>query len=285
MPTLSFLLKCAENFLRQRGIAQARSEAEWILAHLLHCRRCDLHAHLGKKMERAVLSSFISFIRRRGHREPLQYILGESDFYNISLRNDRRALIPRPETEELLEWIVTTWKNQPPKRILDLGTGSGAIGIALAKAFFKSEVIAIDIDSDALDLAMENAERNHVHNIAFVQSHWFENVCGCFDLIVANPPYLTATEIQNADPEVRDYEPIKALYAEQEGMADLLQILKTAPKFLNPSASLIMEMGLEHGNLLKTEALRLGFHSVQIRRDLSDRPRFFVASDYDTLGL
>jgi release factor glutamine methyltransferase len=283
MPTLSFLLKCAESFLRHGGLLQARSEAEWILAHLLHCHRCDLYAHLKENVGRSTLVPFLSLVRRRGNREPLQYILEKSDFYNISLRNDRRALIPRPETEELVEWIVHTWKNWPPIRILDLGTGSGAIGIALAKAFPQSKVMAIDIDTAALELATENAKRNRIRNITFVRSHWFENVHECFDLIVANPPYLTATEIQNADPEVRNYEPIGALYAKQEGSAALLQILRTAEKFLKPSASLVMEMGLGHGNLLKTEALRLGFRSIQIRHDLSNRPRFFMASDRNSL--
>jgi release factor glutamine methyltransferase len=284
MPTVSFLLKRAENFLRDREISQARLEAEWILAHLLHCRRCDLYGHLEEKLDPSILFPFISLVRRRGQREPLQYILEKSDFYNVSLRNDKRALIPRPETEELVEWIVKTWKDRPPGRILDLGTGSGAIGIALAKAFQKSEILAIDIDPDALELAKENAKENQISNISFIQSNWFGHVEGSFDLIVANPPYLTAAEIQNADPEVRDCEPVKALYAEQEGIADLLQILRTAQKFLNPSAALVMEMGLEHGNLLKTEALRLRFRSVQIRHDFSNRPRFFIASNNNTLS-
>jgi release factor glutamine methyltransferase len=277
MPTVSFLLKRAESFLKSRKIPQACPDAEWILAHLLHCRRCNLHVCLREKVDRSILSPFLSLVRRRGNREPLQYILGESDFYNVSLRIDSRALIPRPETEELVEWIANTWKDRSPICILDLGTGSGAIGIALAKAFPKSEVMAVDIDPDVLELAQENALGSQIANISFIRSDWFENVRGCFDLIIANPPYLSSEEWESAEPEVRNYEPRRALYAEQEGIADLLQILRAAKKFLKPSASLVMEMGIQHGDLLKAEALKLGFFPVWVRRDLFGRPRFLIA--------
>jgi release factor glutamine methyltransferase len=277
MPMVSSLLKRAENFLESRKIPQARPDAEWILAHLLHCRRCDLRVCLREKVDRSILSPFLSLVRRRGNHEPLQYILGESDFYNVSLRIDSRALIPRPETEELVEWLANTWKERSPGCILDLGTGSGAIGIALAKAFPKSEVMAVDIDADALELAQENALGNQIANISFVQSDWFENVRGCFDLIVANPPYLSSEEWESAEPEVRNYEPVRALCSGMEGAADLLAILRSAKLFMTSGATLALEIGIGYGDLLKAEALKLGFFPVWVRRDLFGCPRFLIA--------
>ncbi|MDR0445158.1 MAG: peptide chain release factor N(5)-glutamine methyltransferase [Puniceicoccales bacterium] len=279
MPTVLVLLDQAMHFLQHRQVQQPRSDAEWILADVLGCRRCDLYTLLEKSVDQVAVSEFRTLVGRRGRREPLQYILEVSDFYNVSLRNDGRALIPRPETEELVEFIVDVWKKKAPShvRILDLGTGSGAIGIALAKALPESEVMAIDIDSNALKLALENAESNCVSNISFRLSDWFENVEGCFDLVVANPPYLTQEEVRGAEPEVRDYEPIGALCSDQGGIADLLKILRQAWVFMTSGASLILEMGSNHGNLLKEEALKLGFCPVQIRRDVSGRPRFLIA--------
>ncbi|MDR2377247.1 MAG: peptide chain release factor N(5)-glutamine methyltransferase [Puniceicoccales bacterium] len=276
--TLSFLLERAVRFLQGRGVGFARAEAEHLLTHVLGCRRCELPLRRGERVERALLTEFLPLLRRRGRREPLAYVLGESDFHELSLRCDRRALIPRPETEELVEWLLGRWEKNPPARVLDLGTGSGAIGLALARAFPRSCVMAVDLDPAALDLARENAERNRVDNIRFVRSDWFEKIQGRFDLMVANPPYLTAEELESAEPEVRDYEPRKALGAAEEGLAELLRILRSAKNFMTPSAWLVMEMGIAHGEVLKREAESLGFGSVHIRRDLSGRPRFFLAS-------
>ncbi|MDR3143315.1 MAG: peptide chain release factor N(5)-glutamine methyltransferase [Puniceicoccales bacterium] len=276
--TLSSLLDRAVRFLQGRGVAAARVEVECLLAHVLDCRRCELHLRLREKVERALLAEFLPLLRRRGRREPLAYILEESDFHELSLRCDRRALIPRPETEELVEWLLDRWEKNPPAHVLDLGTGSGAIGLALAKAFPSSRVTAVDIDPEALLLAKENAESNRVSNIHFVRSDWFEKIRGRFDLIVANPPYLTAEELESAEPEVRDYEPRRALGAAEEGRAELLRILRNARDFMTPSAWLVMEMGIAHGELLKGEAENLGFSTVRIRHDLSGRPRFFLTS-------
>jgi release factor glutamine methyltransferase len=277
MPTVLALLEQATHFFQHRKVQPPRSDAEWILAYALGCRRCDLYVRLRENVDRAVVSKFYALIYRRGKREPLQYILEKSDFYNVSLRNDKRALVPRPETEELVEFIVDVWKRNTPARILDLGTGSGAVGIALAKAFPGSEVMAIDIDSNALELALENAESNRVSNISFRLSDWFENVEGRFDLIVANPPYLTRKEIQGAEPEVRDHEPVGALCSAQGGVADLLKILGQAKLFMASNALLVLEMGITHGGLLKEKALKWGFYPVRIRRDVFGHPRFLIA--------
>jgi len=275
--TLAFLFQRAEKFLRHRGIAPARAEAGWLLAHVLGCRRWELPLRLREPVGRKLLAEFLPLLRRRGGREPLQYILKRSEFYNVSLRSDRRVLIPRPETEELVEWLVREWQKRPPASILDLGTGSGAIGIALAKVFSQSRVTAVDIEPPALELAKENARENRVTNITFLRSDWFEGVSGRFDRIVANPPYLSAEELESAGPEVRDHEPQRALLAAEEGRAELLKILRAARDFMEPAAWLVLEMGIAHGNSLKAEAQKLGFGFTRVRHDLSGRPRFFIA--------
>ncbi|MDR0728194.1 MAG: peptide chain release factor N(5)-glutamine methyltransferase [Puniceicoccales bacterium] len=276
--TLSSLLERAVRFLQGRGVGSARAEAEHLLAHIRGCRRYELPLRREERVERVWLAEFLPLLRRRGRREPLAYVLGKADFHELSLRCDRRALIPRPETEELVEGLLGRWEKNPPDRVLDLGTGSGAIGLALARAFPKSRVTAVDLDPDALDLARENAKRNRVDNVRFVRSDWFEKVRGRFDLIVANPPYLTAEELESAEPEVRDYEPRRALGAAEEGRAELFRILRSAGDFMSPPAWLVMEMGIAHGEVLRQEAENLGFTDVRIRRDLSGRPRFFLAS-------
>ena len=270
-------LNRASAFLAERGIQQARLDSEWLFAEVLNCKRLDLYLQFERPLDETVLSRLRPLFKRRAQREPLQYILGWTDFCGLTLQTDRRALIPRPETEELIECITQSLPD-PPQTILDLGTGSGALAIALTQHYPEAQTTAIDHSSEALALARGNATALGVANrITFRQSDWFKAVRGRFDLIVANPPYLSEREFASTQPEVRDYEPQLALVAEQKGLAALEQILCQAPAYLGSEGCLALETGIDHHNALKNMAERTGYSNWHSLQDLSRRDRFFLA--------
>jgi release factor glutamine methyltransferase len=219
------------------------------------------------------------FVRRRGRREPLQHILGEMEFRGLRLRTDRRALIPRPETELLVELVAARFTGRPG-RILDLGTGGGAIALALATAFPDAAVTAVDVSEEALALAAENAAANGMGGrVTFVRADWFDGVPGgeAFDLIVANPPYLSEEETAQAAPEVRDFEPAHALTSGEGGLADLRAIVLGSLPHLTPGGFLALETGIGHHAQLGELARLSGFARLESLQDLTGRDRFFIA--------
>jgi release factor glutamine methyltransferase len=218
-------------------------------------------------------------VKRRASREPLQYIIGKTEFYGLTLKVDPRALIPRHETEELIELIVERL-GAPPKRILDLGTGSGAIALALASRYSDAEVTATDQSEDAITLAKENAlALNLSSRVTFIKGNWFEPLDegARFDLIVSNPPYLTETEVQSAEPEVIDHEPYSALASGQEGLDDLGLLFKSVPNHLAEGGLLALETGIGQADAIKAMALEVSLLGQSVE-DLSGRLRFFFAS-------
>jgi release factor glutamine methyltransferase len=218
-------------------------------------------------------------VRRRAQREPIQYILGETEWFGLRLKTDRRALIPRPETERLAE-LVTELVTVPPARILDLGTGSGALALGLAKHWPEAKMTAVDRNLESLALARENAAALALaERITFVESDWFGAlpVGEPFDLIVANPPYLTDAETALAEPEVREHEPRGALMADDAGRADLDKIIADAPAHLVPGGLLALETGIaQHAELL-TRCGAAGFSRSESKPDLTGRDRFVFA--------
>ncbi|MDR2720770.1 MAG: peptide chain release factor N(5)-glutamine methyltransferase, partial [Puniceicoccales bacterium] len=245
MSTLIDILKKTEEFLRQKDISNSRFEAECILAKALRCQRIDLYLKHAAKLSDGQLVDVRALLIRRVNREPLQYILGEWPFQDVVLNVDSRVLIPRPETEELVELLIgkfSMYKNVNLS-ILDLGTGSGAIALTLAKYFRRSRVLASDYSLDALSLARENAALNSIHSVTFVQSDWYTNIVGVFDLIISNPPYLSEKEWEQTQPEIRNFEPKSALCAKDEGKADLLKIIDQSAQFLKANGILALEIG------------------------------------------
>lgn len=276
MQTLIEILKKTENYFCDKGIENPRLNAELIIARALGMKRLELYLSFDRPLTASELDLLRPLVKRRASREPIQYIEGYSDFLDIRLKVDRRCLIPRPETEELIEWIKDS---QPvePKRILDLGTGSGAIAISLAKIYQNASILAVDKNRESLELAKENAILNNLSDrIEFRLSDWFNSVEGSFDLVVSNPPYLTEQEWQEACPEVKDFEPKMALTSEDEGFADISNILRLAPAYMSTNAGIYIESGIKHThqfkNLDNTE-LKL----AECRNDLSGRQRFFRA--------
>ena len=270
---LEILNKC-EAFFAKKGVPNAKLDAQILLAKAMKCKRLDLFLRFEDPLTESVLSQFREDVRRRAKREPLQHILGSVDFFGLKLKCDARALIPRSETEELCELLAERFPKDSNLRILDLGTGSGAIILALKNAFKNSECHACDKSAKALELARENANLCGL-NVDFFESSWFENAEGTFDLIVSNPPYLTEREIEQAQAEVKNFDPPCALFSPDEGLRDLREIIKLAPKFLREGGLLALECGLEQARILQSE-FSGNWKNSEVLKDLSGRERFLI---------
>ena len=279
MLSLLEVIQKTADFLSKKTLESPRLNAELLIGHALGLKRMQLYLQFERMLSESELESIRPLVKRRGLREPLQYILGETEWSGLRLKVDRRALIPRPETEMLIE-LLLSFMEKPPSTILDMGTGSGVIALALAKRFANAKVFAIDQSKEALELAKDNAKALCVADqVHFFRSNWFEAVpSGAgFDAIVSNPPYLTQTEIEAAEPEVKAHEPISALVSDEAGMADLNKIISGAPTFLNAGGLLALETGIDQHQMLRTKLLAAGFGRIESRQDLTGRDRFMFA--------
>ncbi len=279
MPMLTILevLEKSTAFLRKWGVTDARLSAEWILAQNLGLKRLDLFLQFERPLPEMDLAKIRVDIKRRANREPLQHLLGWIDFFGLKLSSDKRALIPRPETEYLVELLHDKFLDREPGRILDLGTGSGAILLALLNTFPESSGIGVDLSPEALDLARENGEQTGLADRAtFLQSNWFDAVEGTFQLIVANPPYLTAEEMESAEPEVSRYEPELALFGGNDGLDALSAIVQESPGYLEDGSLLALETGLGQHDRLREKAKEAGFSGMESMLDLSRRERYLM---------
>lgn len=279
--TVLDVVRKSADFLERKQVESARLNAEWLIAHVLGIGRMELYLQFDRPLQDPELGKMRECVARRGKREPLQYIIGQTEFHNITIKCDHRALIPRPETEQLVEQIMDLGPELDEEiRILDLGTGTGALGLALAMHFPRSQVIAVDASADALELSKENALHCGLQNrVEFVQSDWFAQIndLGPFDLIVANPPYLTERELADAESEVKDFEPTTALVADNEGLADLLVIIEGAYYHLIESGTLWLETGIDQHPALLDACNQNGYSESEGINDWSGRPRFIRA--------
>lgn len=274
--TVREALLWAARQLQQHGIESARWEAELITAHLLGVARDEIYLHPNRVLTTSARSKLESLVARRCRGEPLQYLLGYTEFFGCRLRVTPAVLIPRPETEELVELLVLSSKEgHVPQRVLDLGTGSGAIAIALARAWPKSSFVAVDISAEALALARENAIQNRVdERICFLQSDWFSNVRGEFDLIVSNPPYVRTGYLQHAPRELH-YEPRVALDGGADGLAAISRIIRESPRYLRPHGALYLECAADQGEHVRELLIQSkSFEKIEIIRDLAKKERF-----------
>ncbi len=276
--TVLDVIRKSADFLERKQVESARLNAEWLIAHVLGIGRMQLYLQFDRPLQEFELEKMRECVARRGKREPLQYIIGQTPFHNITIKCDHRALIPRPETEQLVEQVMDLGPEIDEEiSILDLGTGTGAIGLALAMHFPRSQVVAIDESADALELAKENAFHCGLQNrVQFVQSNWFDQLedAGPFDLIVANPPYLTEAELSEAESEVKHFEPVTALVANDEGLEDLLTIIEGSFSRLKNAGTLWLETGIEQHSALLEACSRKGYAESEGIDDWSGRPRF-----------
>jgi release factor glutamine methyltransferase len=279
MLTVLEIIKRTTEFFVKRGVESPRLNAELLVGHALGLGRMQLYLQFERPLTEAELESIRPLVKRRGNREPLQYIVGYTEFSGLRLKVDRRALIPRPETEYLVE-LVGQRLAQAPARILDLGTGTGALALALAKRYPEAAVTAVDQSADALALAGENAAAAGLTGrVRLLVSDWCTALAPTekFQLIVANPPYLTAREVAEATPEVRDHEPHAALVAPDDGCADLERILREARPRLEDGGLLACETGIAQHKRLRESASACGYARTESIKDLTGRDRYVLA--------
>jgi release factor glutamine methyltransferase len=268
--TLAEVLKGATEYLAARGIETARVDAELLLARALGLSRIELYTQHDRPLSDAERSAARELVQRRGQREPLAYVLGDWDFRRLTLKTDRRALVPRPETEIVVERCLALLTGVTAPRIADVGTGTGAIALALKQERPDAIVGATDVSADALELARENATTNELE-VEFREGDLLAGVAGPLDLIVSNPPYVGAEELDALEPEVRDWEPRGALVDEGQ----TLRLARDAQSVLE--GWLVLEVHEEHAQALSGELAKLGYRRVSIGLDLSGRERVLEA--------
>jgi release factor glutamine methyltransferase len=280
MQSLLDIIRKSTEFLAGKGVESPRLQSELLVGHALGLQRMQLYVQFERLLTEPELESIRPLLRRRGQGEPLQYITGWTEFHGLRLKVDRRALIPRPETELMIERIVERLAT-PPARILDLGTGSGAIALALAKQYPEAVVMAVDRSEEALELARENAAQTGMNGrVEFIRSDWFAAVpAGArFDLIVSNPPYLSAEETAATAVEVRNFEPVSALTSGgPDGSQDLERIIAVAKDHLLPGGWLVLETGISQHPGLLARTREAGLVAAESLRDLTGRDRFVLA--------
>ena len=281
MPTVLDTLQKGAAYLDKHGVDEARLNMQYLLAHALKCERMQLYLDFDRPLDEADLEKLRDLTRRRAKGEPLQHLLGSVEFCGREFLSDERALVPRPETEELVDRLRRRPGWPPGMRILDVGTGSGVIGISLALdlADLDPETWLADVSPEALALAEENRQRlsSPDSRIQLLTSDLFEAVEGRFDLLVANLPYVPESDRTLLSREVQR-DPSLALFGGGEtGTAMMLRLLEECRDYLNPGGVIALEYGEGQEGELATAAEAVGLESIEIVEDLSGRARFLFA--------
>jgi release factor glutamine methyltransferase len=262
--------------LSQAATTITRRDAEVLLGHLLGRDHAWLLGHSEDELPENRVAGLAALVARRAAHEPLQYLTGEQEFFGLPLRVTPATLIPRPETEHLVEAVLAWAQNHTgPLRILDVGTGTGAIAIALAKHLMNAQVTACDLSTAALTVAEENA-RTHEVSVRFVESDLLAAFAGeSFDAVVSNPPYVPIGDAAEMQPEVRDFEPHSALFAGEDGLVIYRRLIIEARAALIPGGLLGMEFGFGQRDALRT--LLVDWKSVRFIDDYAGIPRVVLA--------
>lgn len=269
--TVGEVVRASSEYLAGRGVPSPRVDAEHLVAKALGLARLDLYLQFDKPLTEAELASCRELVRRRGRREPLAYILGEWGFRRLTLRVDRRVLIPRPETEIVVERCLVLLADLAQPEVLEVGTGSGAIALALADEHPGARVTAIDASADALSLARENAELTGLAGrVTFLHHDLFAGLPGdSYDLVVSNPPYVDPDELPTLQPEVREWEPRQALV----GRGATEAVAESAGEALRPGGWLVLEVADGAADRVSALLASVGFADVRRTKDLAGRER------------
>lgn len=262
------------------GVDEAALKLEWLLVGVLGWPRWRVQAAAAEPVPDADLPRLHAALARLAAREPLQYVLGEADFFGRVFRCDRRALIPRPETEEMVARaldLADVWA-RPGPAVADVGTGTGCIALTLALERPAAQVVGIDLDSAALSLARENAERlGRPVGLSWREADLLDGQPETsLDLVISNPPYVSASEWQDLEPELRDFEPRRALVAGPDGIELLARLAEQAFRALRPGGRLFCEMGSTQGIELAAHLRQLGYSDVVVHNDLAGLPRMVM---------
>ena len=269
--TLLEVLQSTTAYFTNHKIENPRLNAEQLLAHTLRLSRMDLYLEFERNLAENELGPLRDLVKRRGQGEPLQHLLGTVEFCGHTFAIDKRAMVPRPETEELVELLVSEI------RILDVGTGSGVIGLSLAVRFPQANVCAIDISEDALSLARENAAQLRLsERVRFQKSDLLENVSERFDLIVANLPYISMQDRHLLAREVL-HDPEVALFGGPSGDELVRKLIEQAPAHLELGGLLALEIGLGQAEGLSDFLRQKNYHDIELKKDYSGISRFLLA--------
>ena len=280
------LLDWTVGYFQQHGIPNPRLDAEVLLGHLLEKTRLQLYLHFEMPVFQEHLTPFRELIKKRIAHTPVSYLTNRKEFMSLDFYVDERVLIPRPETEQLVETILTT-KTENPQRLLELGTGSGIIATSIALQQPEWEIVATDISEPALTVAQKNAETHAcTEQIKFLSGDLFEPIEAIntdgntrFDWIVCNPPYVKNTERDTLSPDVRDYEPEIALFAGDDGLVVIRRLIAEAPKYLASNGKLIFEIGETQADsvraLINVEST---YCTYELLKDYAEKERIVLAS-------
>lgn len=275
MKTVLEVIQSTSAYFAKHGVENPRLNIEHLLAHVLGGKRMDLYLQFDRPLSEKELDPLRDLVRRRSAGEPLQHLLGTVEFLGRTFLSDKRALIPRPETEHLCDILLRKYKDAKPSfRVLDVGAGSGVIALTLAGEWPDAQVEAVDISHDALALACENSARLALDRVKFYASDLLENVTGKFGLIVANLPYVPRPEIASLSREVQ-CDPVTALDGGETGIELLLRFIKQALAHLN--GELALEIGHDQAAPLQEALLNLGYREINVATDYQGRNRFVFA--------
>jgi release factor glutamine methyltransferase len=274
--TLLEVLQSTSGYFQRHSIECPRLNAEHLLAHVLGRKRIELYLEFERELNESELAPLRDLVKRRAEGEPLQHLLGTVEFCGRTFLCDKRAMVPRPETEQLVELIKSQIANRK-SQILDVGTGSGVIALSLAAEFPEAEIVAIDVSEDALALARENTERLGLSDhVRLLRSNLLENVEGRFDLIAANLPYISTQERHTLSREVlRD--PDVALFAGARGDELVRDLIAQAPSRLRPGGVLALEIGIGQSEILVSAAAEKNYRDIYTENDYSGVVRFLFA--------
>jgi release factor glutamine methyltransferase len=275
--TLLEVLQSTTAYLSKHQIESPRLNAEHLIAHVLKLSRLELYLEFECKLTEDELARLRALVKRRGEGEPLQHLLGTIEFCDQTFLIDQRAMVPRPETEELVELVIAETGSRIPERIVDVGTGSGIIALTLGAKFPRSKIYAVDISEDALALARENA--NHLGfsgRIKFRKGDLLEDMDERFDLVVANLPYISMQDRHLLAREVL-HDPAVALFAGPKGDEVLRRLIEQAPSYLDPDGLLALEIGINQAEGLGDFLRQKNYHDIEAKKDYSGITRFLLA--------
>ena len=268
------IIKWGEEYFKLKGFENPKQEIEWLLCDLLELKRIDLYLKFEDIINKSKLKKLKSWIKRRIDREPLQYITGKVEFYGLKFISTPQALIPRPETERLVDITLNSLKKIPEPKILEIGTGSGCVSIAVSNKKPRANILSLDISKNALELAEINAKSNNCKNINFLEMDFLNEIPdGKFDILISNPPYIPQKEIENIMPEVKNYEPRIALTDFEEGLNFYFRIAKVG-RTLIPNGIIILEVGLgNHPQKVFSLFKEAGFDQLELIKDYNNNER------------
>jgi release factor glutamine methyltransferase len=276
--TVLEVLQATTAYFQKRNIDNPRLNAEHLLADALRRNRIDLYLEFDRKLSESELAPLRELVRRRAEGEPLQHLLKTVEFCGLAFLCDRRAMVPRPETEQLVELLISDFESKLSNGcIVDVGTGSGVIALSLGAKFPEAEILAVDISDDALALAKENAARlNLADRVRFVKSNLLESVDGQFHLVVANLPYISTEARHTLSREVL-HDPQTSLFAGARGDEIVGELIAQAPARLRPGGLLALEIGIGQGEALLSVLAEKKYHDISSKNDYSGVTRFLLA--------